>query len=571
MLLPQNNRITRILALIIILVGVTATAGWVFDVKDLHSPGGTVSMKFGTAISFVFSGVILYYIARIREGRYGLAFISITASGFIISLFMATVLVSNISGVYTGMETLFVREGEGSSVQTPVPGRPSVGTMIDFILIILIGVFVLSDSHKLQKSLNKISIAILIIGGIATIGYVVNLPLMYYYYENISTAMAIHTSVLFVLFGIGMLTSSIKSKQKMQSITIKKRLISLFLITSLIPIIFIGMWSYNIVEGSAPTRFGDALIIIGSVTAITTAIFAFLTTKSLLTPLINLKTVTQQAAGGDLDVKASEEIDDEIGDLSRTFNTMLNNVKLNAELKIETETLRQIDKEKEEFSAMISHELKTPLVPIQGYSELLLGEKLGELTDLQRDSIKIISNNSERLLRLIQDILDARKMELGRLKLDIRDSSTKEIVTQCLAAFKTASQEKGVMLVNGSQDIKLKCDTERIIQVINNLMSNSLKFVPSEKGKIEIGTRLENESVIFNVRDNGVGIPKDKQDNLFKKFYQIDTSLGRRSGGSGLGLVICKGIVESHNGKMWVESEPGIETTFYFLIPRGVT
>jgi signal transduction histidine kinase len=127
------------------------------------------------------------------------------------------------------------------------------------------------------------------------------------------------------------------------------------------------------------------------------------------------------------------------------------------------------------------------------------------------------------------------------------------------------------MLVNGSQDIKLKCDTERIIQVINNLMSNSLKFVPSEKGKIEIGTRLENESVIFNVRDNGVGIPKDKQDNLFKKFYQIDTSLGRRSGGSGLGLVICKGIVESHNGKMWVESEPGIETTFYFLIPRGVT
>lgn len=567
----QNNSITRIFALVIVLAGVIITTGWIFDIKELHSPGGTVSMKFSTAASFMFSGILLYFITRIREGKYGLAFISIITSGFVISLFMATILVSSFSGVYTGMENLFVKEAKESSVQTTLPGRPSIATMINFILIILIGVFVLSDSMKLQKHLNKISIAIAIIGGIATIGYVINFPLLYYYYENVSTAMAIHTSILFVLFGTGMSICSIKSQQKMQSIQIKRRLVYLFLITSIIPIIFIGMWSYNVVGDSIPSRFSDALIIIGSVTALTTAIFAILITKSLLAPLINLKNIAQQAAEGNLDVKAPEETDDEIGTLSRTFNMMLTNVKSAIELRIETETLRQIDKEKEEFSAMISHELKTPLVPIQGYSELLLGEKLGKLTELQKNSVKVIFNNSERLLRLIQDILDARKMELGKLKLDIRDSSTKEIVEQCLATFKAASQEKGIMLVDGSQDIQLKCDTERIIQVINNLISNSLKFVPQEKGKIEIGTKPDDGSVVFHVKDNGIGIPKDKQDNLFKKFYQIDTSLGRRSDGSGLGLVICKGIVESHNGRMWVESEPGKETTVYFLIPREVT
>lgn len=562
------NSITRILALVIVLVGVIITVGWIFDIKELHSPGGTVSMKFSTSVSFVFSGVILYYITRIHEGKFGLAFISIIASGFVISLFMTTILVSSFSGIYTGMENLFVKEAKESVVQTTIPGRPSIATMINFILIILIGVFALSDSLKLQKSLNKISIAIAIIGGIATIGYAVNFPLMYYYYENISTAMAIHTSILFVLFGVGMSIRRIESQQKMQSIKIKKRLVYLFLITSIIPIIFIGMWSYNIVGGSTPSRFGDALIIIGSVTALTTVVFAILTTKSLLAPLINLKNITQQAAEGNLDVKASEETDDEIGDLGRTFNTMLSNVKLNAESKIET--LRQIDKEKEEFSAMISHELKTPLVPIQGYSELLMKGRLGELTEMQKNAVKTIFDSAERLLHLIQDILDIRKMELGRLKLNIRDASTKEIIDQCLVTFKTIAQSKGVTLVDNSQDIPLQCDPERIIQVINNLLSNAFKFVPQENGKIEVDAKIENGSVIFSVKDNGIGIPKDKQDGLFKKFYQVDTTLGRKTGGSGLGLVICKGIIESHKGKIWFESEPGKGTTIYFSIPMEV-
>ncbi|MEX0656209.1 MAG: sensor histidine kinase [Nitrosopumilaceae archaeon] len=250
------------------------------------------------------------------------------------------------------------------------------------------------------------------------------------------------------------------------------------------------------------------------------------------------------------------------------FRTIRSNTKLNKELQTANERLKEVDKIKDEFSSMIAHELKSPLAPIQGYSELLMKGKLGELNERQKNSAKTIFDNAVRLLRLIQDILDARKLELGKLKHYLRDTSTKEITDSCINAFKTQAESKGIILTNGTQDIPLKCDAERIIQVLNNLVSNALKFVLPNQGKIEINTKLDNGSVVFSIKDNGIGIPKDKQDELFKKFYQVDTSLGRRSGGSGLGLAICKGIVELHGGRIWVESEEGKGTAIYFSVPK---
>ena len=228
-------------------------------------------------------------------------------------------------------------------------------------------------------------------------------------------------------------------------------------------------------------------------------------------------------------------------------------------------------KQKDEFSAMVGHELKTPLVPILGYSELLLSGDMGKLTETQNNSVKTIFDNATRLLRLIQDILDVRKTELGKLNLDIHDVNAKEIIAQCLTAFKTTSQSKGITLVDNSQDIPLQCDFERIIQVINNLLSNAYKFTPQKNGKIEVGAKIDNDSVIFSVKDNGIGIPKEKQANLFKKFYQVDTSIKRSALGSGLGLAICRGIIESHKGKIWLESEVEKGTIVYFSISRKMT
>lgn len=433
----------------------------------------------------------------------------------------------------------------------------------------MVGVFVLSDSIALHKSLKGIGIIIATIGVIALLGHHIGSPILYYQYEGISNAMTYHASIFFILLGGGLILSKYTPQQKNENIKIKSRLITLFLITSIIPVIFVGTWSYDSIGGGTTIEeFRDAVFIMGAVTVSTTAVFAFLISKSLVRPILNLKNVARRVADGNLDVKAVEDSDDEIGDLSRAFNNMIESVKLNAELQVEAETLRQTNKEKEEFAAMVSHELKTPLVPIQGYSELLMNERLGQLTDAQKNSLKIIFNNATRLSRLIQDILDVRKMELGKLKLAVRDTTTKEIIDQCLLSFKAVSQSKSAMLIDNSQDIPLQCDPERIIQVLNNLVSNSLKFIPQENGMIELSAKLDDSFVVFTVKDNGIGIPKEKQDDLFKKFYQVDTSLGRKSGGSGLGLVICKGIVESHKGKIWVESDSDKGTRIHFSIPK---
>lgn len=246
----------------------------------------------------------------------------------------------------------------------------------------------------------------------------------------------------------------------------------------------------------------------------------------------------------------------------------------NEDLKESTEKLRQqakelqeIDVAKEEFAAMISHELKTPLTPIEGYLDLLQRGRLGELTEQQQKVVKIMYDNSQRLLRLIQDILDVRKIEVGKLRLNMTEVSSRDIVDQCLSTHQTTATIKSITLVDGTQDMKFRCDGGRIIQVLNNLVGNSIKFVPSG-GKIEVNAVSDNGSIVFSVKDNGVGIPKEKQKDLFKKFYQVDTSLSRKSGGSGLGLAICKGIVEAHGGKIWIESEENVGTTVHFSIPK---
>ena len=249
---------------------------------------------------------------------------------------------------------------------------------------------------------------------------------------------------------------------------------------------------------------------------------------------------------------------------------------LNENLKKQAAQLRQLDKEKEEFSAMITHELKTPLVPVIGYSELLLDGTLGYLTEKQKQKLHTIHESASSLSRLISDLLDARKLELGKMKLLIANTVVKEMVEQCLEAIRLSAQSKGVTLSfsPSDNDLMVEVDSKRIQQVLNNLLTNALKFVSPQTGEIEVvaarysdGVDASRHFVLFTVKDNGIGIPKEKQKNLFKKFYQADTSLTRNVGGTGLGLAISKGIVEAHEGKIWFESEEGRGSIFSFIIP----
>jgi signal transduction histidine kinase len=231
--------------------------------------------------------------------------------------------------------------------------------------------------------------------------------------------------------------------------------------------------------------------------------------------------------------------------------------------------LREADVKKSEFSAMITHELKTPLVSIIGYGSMLLNGKIGELAPNQRHKLQIMYKNAQRLTELIQDILDVQKVELGELHLNVKEASARDLIEQSINSLKPHAETKNIRLSNSlKDDLKLECDSGRIVQVLNNLVNNGIKFSPLNS-RIDIGAKLEDHSIIFNVKDNGIGIPAEKQSKLFTKFYQADTSLTRKAGGTGLGLVISKGIVETHRGKIWVESEAGKGSIFSFSIPVG--
>jgi len=253
---------------------------------------------------------------------------------------------------------------------------------------------------------------------------------------------------------------------------------------------------------------------------------------------------------------------DEVGQLVENFNIMSNTI------KEKEEEAKKTDIAKDEFLAMITHELKTPLVPIQGYSDMLLSEHLGKLTIKQKERIAIIKSSSESLLSLISDLLDAQKLELGQLRMKKEDSNIKDTIDKAIQRLSPQSGEKNIQVSSNAIDLTINHDSERIGQVITNLIKNSLTAVEANSGKIEVIMENLPTEIKISVKDNGTGIPLEKQKDLFKKFYQVDATLTRERGGSGLGLAICKGIITNHNGQISVDSIPNQGATFSFTIPK---
>lgn len=274
-----------------------------------------------------------------------------------------------------------------------------------------------------------------------------------------------------------------------------------------------------------------------------------------------LSRIKEGIYGERIDYKGS----DEVGELVNTFNIMSDTIKQ------KEEEAKKMSLTKDEFLAMITHELKTPLVPIQGYADILLSEHLGKLNDGQKDRLEIIKSSSASLLDIISDLLDAQKLELGQLRLKKESRSTKDTIEKAIKALKPQIDAKEISVNVSGPEVIVIHDSERIGQVLTNLIKNSLKAIKEKTGTIEIITEDLPDEVKVSIKDNGIGIPPEKQQGLFKKFFQVDASLTRERGGSGLGLAICKGIVEGHEGTIGMKSAPNEGATFYFIIPKNPT
>lgn len=285
--------------------------------------------------------------------------------------------------------------------------------------------------------------------------------------------------------------------------------------------------------------------------------------RQSLNPLEIITRALSRVKEGIYGEKINYKSDDEIGELVNSFNIMSDTIKQ------KTQEAKETDIAKDEFLSMITHELKTPLVPIQGYVDILLGEHLGPLTEKQKDRLKIIKSSSESLLRIISDLLDAQKLELGKLVVKKENHDIKDTIEKAVESLQPRAIENKVT-INQHLDKKIIVphDPERIRQVLTNLLKNSLDVVEPNSGLIEIFVEDSPKEVKISVKDNGPGIPQENQEDLFKKFYQVDTSLTREVGGSGLGLAICKGLVEGHGGTILAESTSGTGAIFSFTLPK---
>ncbi len=225
-----------------------------------------------------------------------------------------------------------------------------------------------------------------------------------------------------------------------------------------------------------------------------------------------------------------------------------------------------LDRMKDEFVSTVSHELRTPLTSIRGSLGLLSTGLLGEVNEKAANLLRIAVNNSDRLVRLINDILDLERMESGRAPLSFRTCSLSELAQQAIEAVTPVADNASVKLVLRASAVEFVADPDRLQQVMTNLLSNAIKFSPPDS-TVTVSIERSEEGASLSVADEGRGIPADKLETIFDRFQQVDASDSRQKGGTGLGLAICRTIVDQHGGRIWAEQNPARGSIFRMFLP----
>ena len=246
--------------------------------------------------------------------------------------------------------------------------------------------------------------------------------------------------------------------------------------------------------------------------------------------------------------------------------------------KIQLSQRSELDNLKDEFISTVSHELHTPLTSIRGALGLLSSGVIGDVDAKAQNLLRIAVTNTDRLIRLINDILDLERMESGRAPLQIRRCSLRELALQAIESMSGMADANTVRLelapLTPAQDAAAEAlffdgDSDRILQVLTNLLSNAIKFSPAAS-TVRIHTEATTDSILFKVADEGRGIPAEQLDTIFDRFQQVEPSDARQKGGTGLGLAICRSIVQQHCGSIWAQQNLGPGTTLYVMLPRTI-
>lgn len=227
---------------------------------------------------------------------------------------------------------------------------------------------------------------------------------------------------------------------------------------------------------------------------------------------------------------------------------------------------KQVEEMKAQLLSTVSHELRTPLASIKGFASTLLRDDVRWDEATQREFLRIIEEESNRLEELIDHLLDMSQVEAGALRIQREPVQLRRIVREAVEQAQRRTEAHWFVMDLPAELPRVWADPRRIRQVLNNLLENAIKYSPAG-GQITVTCELENNDVVVSVADQGQGIPREHLDRIFDRFYQVDGTSTRAMGGSGLGLAIAKGIIEAHHGTIWAESEAGQGSVFRFSLP----
>jgi len=310
-------------------------------------------------------------------------------------------------------------------------------------------------------------------------------------------------------------------------------------------------------------------MIIGLIIICLTLLVVYFSSQKVIAPLLVLKRAADEFGKGDLEKRVPVLSSDEIGDLSLTFNKMASELSSSlTELERKNQELEKLDKLKDEFLSNTSHELKTPLNGIIGIADSMIDGATGKLPKESIKNLKMISDSGNRLSNLVNDILDFSKLKNHEIVIQKKSVDIKSLADMVLLLSRHLLNGKNIELVNDIPENAptILGDDNRLQQILLNLIGNAVKFTDS--GEVKISTQgISDTELTIIISDTGIGIPQEKFDSIFQSFEQVDSSIARQYGGTGLGLSITKTLIELHGGKIWLESDLGKGSRFFFTLP----